>query len=217
MLESIDPRRGQERLHRYASLPPEDLDFLQRQGLDAKGIDEVLSILQPHRRADRLEGLLDAPFHRKGRGRYSNGDFPVFYSALEQETAGIEVEYWYGRRAFGDGTRARTAYYDHLQCDFDGLAKDLRGKQEGWPLLVHPDTERSYLFCNRLGAEAVAEGLDGLYAPSARRQGGTCMPVFRRGALSKPSVSGSAALSFDPSSGEVSVNLSSAGTPPESM
>jgi hypothetical protein len=88
MLESIDPRRGQERLHRYASLPPEDLDFLQRQGLDAKGIDEVLSILQPHRRADRLEAFSTLPSTERVEGGTPMEIFPSFTARSSRKLPG---------------------------------------------------------------------------------------------------------------------------------
>jgi len=215
MLESLVAARAQARLHRYASVSPDDLDFLRSQGLDREGINEILGILRG-RGVVSLDAVLDGPFTRKGGGRYSNGDFSVFYSALEPETARVEVVFWYGRRAFGDGTKSRTAYYDHVQCDFEGLAKDLRGKRKEWPLLVSGDTRRSYPFCNRLGAEAVAEGLDGLYAPSARQDSGTCVPVFRRVALSNPTILESAAFAFDPSSGGVSISTRSADAPSQS-
>ena len=58
--------------------------------------------------------------------------------------------------------------------------KDLRPRQREWPALTHDD---DYRFCNKLGAEAVAAGLDGLLAPSARNRGGVNLPAFAREAV----------------------------------
>ncbi len=55
--------------------------------------------------------------------------------------------------------------------------------QDTWRDLIHGN---DYTFCNRLGAEAVSQDLDGLLAPSVRKPGGTNVPVFSRRALSNP-------------------------------
>ena len=72
-----------------------------------------------------------------------------------------------------------------------------------WPDLTH-DSE--YGFCNGLGAEAVATGLDGLLTPSARRPNGTNLPVFKRPAVSNPLVHALVSMTLEPSSGEVTVS-----------
>ena len=72
-----------------------------------------------------------------------------------------------------------------------------------WPDLTH---DSDYGFCNSLGTEAVAAGLDGLLTPSARRSDGTNLPVFRRHAISNPVVHALVAMTLDPSSGEVTVS-----------
>ena len=72
-----------------------------------------------------------------------------------------------------------------------------------WPDLTH---ESDYGFCNGLGTEAVASGLDGLLTPSARRPDGTNLPVFRRRAVSNPVAHALVAMTLDPSSGEVAVS-----------
>lgn len=187
--------------HRYTRSPTDDSDFLAREGFDIESAREILEILVGQREQTSLIQLLDGPFKRKRSGRYSDGSFPVFYSALEPETAQREAFYWYGELAIGDGTKPRTWYYDHLQCRFAGLIKDLRGKKDEWPLMISSDRETAYPFCNRLGVEAVAEDLHGLYAPSARRDGGTCMPVFRRSALSDPMIVELSAFSYHPGAG----------------
>ena len=75
--------------------------------------------------------------------------------------------------------------------------------RETWPDLTH---DSDYRFCNDLGTEAAASGLDGLLTPSARRANGTNLPVFRRRAVSNPVVQAVVAMTLDPSSGEVVLN-----------
>ena len=113
--------------------------------------------------------------------RFSDGSFPVFYSALEIDTARAEAHHWF--RQFVDKPNGeRIARYARFACDFEGTVMDLRPMQpqEGWEDLT---SDADYGFCNRLGAEA-REDVDGFFAPSVRHAGGTNVPVFRRSALS---------------------------------
>ena len=75
---------------------------------------------------------------------------------------------------------------------FDGVEKDLRPKVREWPDLVH---DRDYSFCNQLGAEARALGIDGLVVPSARHEGAN-MPIFARRALSDPQLADIVAVTY---------------------
>lgn len=166
----------------------------------------MLELLGSREISDTPEELYDGPFrpkrrlHKEGyRTRFSDGSFPVFYSALEPETAAAEIKYWFVKFA-GTPTRPRTAYYSRFSCDFDGSTKDLRPKHEDWPDLTH---DNDYRFCNSLGAEAMDAELDGLVTPSARRSDGTNLPVFRRRAIDNPVVHALVAVTLDPSTGEV--------------
>ena len=182
--------------------------FLQGQEIDEQGAQEIRELLRSRGTGDSLEELCDLPFRPKpmlrrlGRStRFSDGSFPVFYSSLEAETAEAEVRHWFPTFA-GDPVRTRTAYYSRFACDFDGTAKDLRPKEAEWPKLVH---DHDYRFCNKLGAEAVQLGLDGLLTPSARRKTGTNLPVFARNAISNPGDAVEMAVTYDPASGNVSL------------
>lgn len=93
----------------------------------------------------------------------------------------------------------------HLTFRFEGRIKDLRGKEKDWPLIVESDIDEAYSFCNRLGAEGMSEGLDALYAPSAREMGGTCTPIFRREAVSNPRQEALCSLTYRPGSTEIDV------------
>jgi hypothetical protein len=213
MLEQLPRRDAEETIHRLAS-KSKMRAFLERQGFDFDSIKEQIELLREFEALDDPNHLLNAPFEPKHTidrnkidpTRYSDGTYQVFYGALEAETAKTEIKYHYGQLALGDPNKRRTVYYMHFTCRLNGVMKDLREKQEEWPLLVEKDRSVAYPFCNPLGKEAVLEGLDGLYAPSAREAGGTCTPVFQRRALSSPNEEALVALSYRGDSGEIHVD-----------
>jgi hypothetical protein len=210
MLAGITDRLVSDELHRLANRN-NTVEFLIRQGFDSESIREQVEFLKEFGLEHGAEELLDAPFRPKqalnpkriGRTRYSDGTLTAFYGALEAATAQTEVKYHYVRLALGDPAKRRTAYYSHFTCQFSGRIKDLRGKEQSWPLLVEKDCAIAYPFCNRVGEDAVSRGLDGLYVPSAREMGGTCAPVFQRRALSHPQEQALIALSYRADSTDV--------------
>ncbi|MCY4614681.1 MAG: RES family NAD+ phosphorylase [Nitrospira sp.] len=208
MLVSIATKSLQTNVFRLAT-PLQDADFLRTQGFDDENVDEMFDLLASRGISDNPEELCDEPFRPKPqlqnaehRTRFSDGSFPIFYSSLEPETAEAERKYWFQKFA-GQPTNPRTAYYSRFSCRFDGSTKDLRPLHKDWPSLTH---DSDYGFCNRLGNEAVASGLDGLLTPSARRLNGTNLPVFKRHAVSNPVVHALVAMTLDPSSGEVALH-----------
>ena len=202
-LEGIPTRRNQRRVYRLASISADD-DFLQALGLDAQSQQELKDLLRASGGPESLEGVLDAPFRARRRlrmaTRYSDGSYPVFYSSLDFATAEAEVAHWFMKGFSGSPQQKRTAYYQRFVCTFKGSEKDLRDKRCKWSELVQVD---DYTFCNRIGAEAVALGLDGLVVPSARRRAGSNVPVFKRQAVSNPESRGTVSVAFDPQKGEV--------------
>ena len=205
LLESVSTESLRTDAFRFAS-QRRAADFLRSEGFDGESANEILELLKSRGISDTLEELCDGPFqskrrlHKEGyRTRFSDGSFPVFYSALEPETAAAEIKFGFVKFA-GTPTRPRTAYYSRFSYRFDGSIKDLRLKQADWPDLTQ---DNCYRFCNSLGAEAVDAQLDGLVTPSARTSDGTNLPVFRRGAISNPVVHGLVAVTLDPSTGEV--------------
>lgn len=205
MLQGIPRQRAQHRVHRFA-LDRKAADFLRTQGLDAEGIEEMLDILKSAGVLDSPEALCEAPFKPKRRlsprpTRFSDGSFPVFYCALERETAQAETEHWFAEFV-GQPEGERTAVYSCFACDFAGDTKDLRPQQGKWPNLTHP---HDYTFCNALGAEAVEEKLDALLAPSARRATGTNLPVFAKRAVSNPGDLVLMMATYNPGTGRVTV------------
>lgn len=210
MLESIPTRSVRVEVFRLASYRGDE-EFLQEEGADTEKVSDMMKLLASTGATDSLEELCDDPFKPKRRlygtryakTRFSDGSFPVFYSSLDARTAEAEVRYWFPKRFAGQPTRRRTALYSRFTCDFHGSVKDLRPMQTEWQGLTH---DGDYLFCNRLGAEAKTAGLDGLLAPSARRAGGTNVPVFTRRAISNPGDPALVAMTCDPSTGEVLLN-----------
>lgn len=178
------------------------------QGFDDESVREILSLLASRSISGNPEELCDGPFRptqlqkNKLRTRFSDGSFSVFYSSLDPETAEAEVRHSF-RKYAGKPTTSRTAYYSRFSCRFDGSIKDLKPLHKDWPDLTH---DSDYSFCNELGAEAMASGLDGLLTPSARRPNGTNLPVFRRQAISNPVVHALVAMTLDPLSGEIAVS-----------
>ena len=186
-LESIPGEPLCTRVFRLAIYRGND-EFMRELGLDRKSREEMTALLASSDGGDLLEELCEAPFRPKRRrfwvSRFSDGSFPVFYCSLEAETAEAEARHWFSKFA-GRPQGERRAWYQRFRCDFDGSVKDLRPRRAEWQQLTH-DTD--YRFCNGLGAEARAEDLDGLLAPSARRSEGTNVPVFKRSAISNPQI-----------------------------
>ena len=201
MLDQIPTERRQYPVFRMAAYL-EDNDFLQDDNrFDQQRSAELIDLLRETGTRDSLEELLEDPFRPKRRlqsrsTRFSDGSFTVFYGSLELETAETEVRHHMCNGFSGKPDRRRVAWFQCFRCHFDGYVKDLRTKQEEWPDLTH---KNDYGFCNKLGAEAKETSLDGLLAPSARRNGGTNLPVFARSALSDPRDLEPVQVSCDPS------------------
>ena len=202
LLDEIPTERSRRRIYRLASISPDE-EFLARLGLDALSQQELKDLLEASGHLESLKEVFDAPFRRKRRlvlpTRFSDGSYPVFYSSLDSATAEAEVGHWFMKTFSGRPQHRRTAYYQRFACSFEGSEKDLRNKRSEWLELVHGD---DYTFCNRIGAEAIQLGLDGLVAPSARRATGSNVPVFTRQAVSNPESQGVVTIAFDPRKGE---------------
>ena len=173
--------------------------------LDADAADELRAFLPDSAFRWEGEAMLDNFFERGGRlgdrTRFSDGSFPVFYSALDSATTEAEVKHW-APTFLGGPRQPRTQYRWLFRCMFEGNEKDLRRQVETWPDLVH---DSDYTFCNQLGAEAVQLGLDGLVTWSVRRPQGVNVPVFSRCSLSAPETEVLVAITYDPATRLVSV------------
>ena len=206
MLDGITSERNRRIVFRLSRVSLHDYEFLTDLNLDVEGRQELLNLLSGRIPLEPLDELLDGPFRPnkklRKKTRYSDGSFPVFYSAMEAETAEAEMAYWFRKDYVGKPRSNRTAYYQGFRCTFEGLEKDLRSKTMDWPDLVH---ESDYSFCNQLGAEAREWVIDGLVVPSARHEGEN-MPIFARRAVSGPELEGTVAMTYSSDTGEVSID-----------
>ncbi len=201
-LDEIAGKRKRRRVFRLATVPSGH--FADSLGLDEQSAEELRQTIADAGYSSDLTELLDGPFRRKPeRSRFSDGSFPVFYSSLDTETAEAESMHHLPRYA-GCPTRSRTMFFRRFSCRFEGVEKDLRPQLGEWPDLVHSN---DYTFCNLLGEEARASGIDGVAAPSARRPGGTNLPVFRRRALSDPQEGDWVSLTLNTVTSEVTLAL----------
>lgn len=206
MLEGVLSESRRRVVFRFSRVSRDDNEFLAELDLDADGQVEMLDLLSGLIPQGPIDELLDGPFRQmtklRNRTRYSDGSYPVFYSALEATTAEAEVAFWFRKEYVGTPKRNRTAYYQGFRCTFDGIEKDLRSRKREWPDLVH---NSDYSFCNQLGAEARALGIGGLVVPSARQEMGTNMPIFVRGVLSDPKLDEVVAVTYRVDTDDVAV------------
>jgi hypothetical protein len=141
-----------------------------------------------------LADLLTLPFKKPRKGRFSDGSHGVLYTAVERETAGQEYCHW-APIVFGAGIgRAFRVRVHLISCQFEGATKDVRLLLSSCPWLTMDD----HTECQRLGADAKAEGLAGLFAPSARRPGGSTVPIFIDSTVSAPVQEGEVHVTIDP-------------------
>ena len=204
VLEGIPDHSSRRRVYRLAVAVRSD-GCLPEMDFDADATDELRAFLPDSAFRWEGEAMLDNFFERGGRlgdrTRFSDGSFPVFYSSLDSATTEAEVKHWAPTLLGGPG-RPRTEYRWLFRCTFDGSEKDLRPQIGTWPNLVH---DSDYTFCNRLGAEAVELGVDGLVTWSARRADGVNVPVFSRGSLSEPEGIRLVVVTYDPATSSVSI------------
>ena len=196
-LDAIPTRLSKCQVFRLASIA-NHVEALNKLGLDAQSSQEMRELLQITGYWQSPDELFLIPFRQKRRRpwatRFSDGSFPVLYCSLEPDTAKAEVQYWFSKFS-GRPSRRRSAYYRQISCSFEGTTKDLRPKLAAWPDLIHPD---DYTFCNRLGAEAIRLGLDGVLTPSARRSNGANLPIFRSQAIAMANEDDLITITADP-------------------
>ena len=205
LLARLPNRRSRRQVYRLTVVPDQDA-FIRDLQFDSEGSAEMRDVLLGAGLRIYIDNLLDAPFTPKKkmrlRTRFTDGSFSVFYGSFEIRTAEAEIKYWCPT-IMKSATRRRTAFYILFECTFDGTEKDLRSQKSAWPDLTHT---ADYTFCNQIGAEAKKLGLDGLVTYSARLGGGVNMPIFSRSAIDSPKEHGWVAITYEPSTGAVSLH-----------
>ena len=191
MLDEFKRGSRNEVVLKLASLPKSSIEeTLLRRGLDPSSIEDAKAVLAlvgtlitPHDVVDYSFTKHGAP-PAFGKGRFGDGSFPVFYTALERETCEVEVRH-HLKEPIAAVQFPR--FYQLIACDFSGVILDLCGKEHDHPELVS-ETESGYPFCQALAQTARSSDIDAFHAPSARRGGGTCSPIFSHLAVANPRV-----------------------------
>lgn len=194
-------------VHRFAN-PISDYSALQELGFEHTEIQNALKFLRDLDALYSEDELLDVPFRNNYTlipnlyyGRFSDGSIRIFYAALEPETAQAEVTYHFVRYALGNGSKQRVAFYKHIRCRFAGTVADLRSKVQEWHFLT--GDQSYYEKCQELTRKAMELRLDGFYTPSARKEEGTNVPIFKRETLSSIEIISDIAFLFDNNTGLV--------------
>ncbi len=175
---------------------------------DWEEVNETIEFLQTTG-ADDVSVLLAAPFaedptraYKPLPTRFSDGTWRVFYGALEPETCEAERGYWCRRNLQSEPPELRRFHFREFRSRVKGSGYDLRPMKDGWPFLTG-DTA-SYPQCQDLAGEARAASADAMLCPSARREGGTTVPVFVQRVLSEATIIGLVSIQID-TEGSVSV------------
>ena len=148
------------------------------QDLDSQGF------LPPAKTADELcdDSFIPSQYYTTPYplSRFGDGEFGVFYSALEKETCQREIAYHYLEDC--EETTNDPRKFCLLKCSFKGSSSDLRGKEEAYPDLVS-SSDDGYPFCRRLAKLGKLNDIKCFFTLSARRVEGTCVPIFERTAI----------------------------------
>lgn len=186
ILNAIPEQSRKLTVYRLANVP-NARETVSKHGVSLSQFDGIVAALDRSRRKhifQRDSILLDKPFEQRlntgliRETRFSDGSHRVFYSALDVSTAECEVCSWIDREGLPNESR----YYGEFSATFQGRLKDLRDREDLQSLLTHPT---DYSFCNRVGKEAIEQGLDAILTFSARCKG-TNVPVFSRDSLDNP-------------------------------
>jgi hypothetical protein len=174
---------------RLVALPRERLEtILTERGIAFDDLEDVKAALVGVGAVLTAEDAVAYTFSREVHlpQRFNTAEFPAFYSALGKDTCIAEVKYHLSALV----STAFPRYYHFLEVAFNGTALVLCGHQGDHPELISASNS-GYPFCQELAAAARQDGIDALYAPSARHSGGICVPVFHAHVLSSPQITGS--------------------------
>jgi hypothetical protein len=187
LLNELPRRRRQDVLSRLASLPTARLEaLLLDMNVNPADLDDVKEAVLGVESITTPADAIRYSFVRQDirEGRFNTTSLRVLYAALEPETCLAEIKY-HSDDLRDAGGPIGSRFYDLLEVDFVGEVIDLRGLEATYPALVSID-KSGYPFCQQLGTAANVMGLDALYAPSARSNGGTCTPVFTEASVTNP-------------------------------
>jgi hypothetical protein len=181
VIGEFDRETRTDSILKLTALPHERIEaILLKRGISRDSIPEVKDALAAVEFVMDAQDAVAYSFREPYRiGRFGDGSFPVFYSALEEQTCVAEIAYHF-RRQFEEqrsGAFAHDRYYHLIECQFSGKAMVLLGAEGKHPELVSA-TEDGYPFCQRLAKAATEDDVEAFYTRSARAADGTCVPVF---------------------------------------
>ena len=124
-------------------------------GLDDSRLQEAIEFLDARRDGFDSDAFLDRFFSKiyptsQRQTRFSDGSIPVYYSALEPETAQAEVKHWILKDV--DQYPVDRLYYRLFQCMFSGEVVDTLERVVDFPWLIAND---GYDQCNQIARDAI--------------------------------------------------------------
>jgi|GEM_PF-2377806 len=113
-------------------------------------------------------------------GRFNTTAFGVWYGALEESTSIEETFYWFQKDAEEKRAFAKKDIVVDRKMFSAKLKSSLMVKLTSQKNVTTLDlTSEDYTLTQELGQAAKNQGIEMLLAPSARKQNGTCSPVFK--------------------------------------
>ena len=192
MIENFNSSYECETVLKLVSLTEKSLEeMLLELGIAVENIDETAIVVEAVSQfiTPSVDQIIDKSFTPTGAQtpfratRFSDGTIAIYYSAIEAETCQSEVAF----HAIEDSIEPfnQLRFYNLIECSYQGSTIDLRGFEEEHQELTS-ETKDGYPFCQELGRMANINDIDGFFTPSARKEGGTCVPVFSKSAVSNP-------------------------------
>jgi hypothetical protein len=186
MLERYGRNERSDETVRLAAVPRESLEaILLELGIGIEDFADVRDAVIAAKIVVTPQDVIRNSFERNSfrAGRFNRDTYGVYYAALEPETCTAEITYHLLKDAADSGFSPR--YYRFIGARFVGSAVDLCGSSEELSFLISKD-EAGYPLCQLLADEARNTGVDAFYTSSARREGGTCVPVFVQAGIRNP-------------------------------
>jgi hypothetical protein len=195
MLENISSTYEQFVSVRLAAVSDSSVQRLLNRGIRPESIPEIQrrlrtinALIEPAQLIDKVFSPSSNPNHPTPfpKTRFSDGDFAVFYSALEDETSIEEVKHHQSQSGefddlkYSDNSAPR--HFNLFEIDVEGSVLELFPIHADFPELTSED-ESGYPKCRDIAEEARRNSIDAFRTPSARKMGGTCTPVFTRQSL----------------------------------
>lgn len=147
-----------------------------------------LDLVPPERRVSGPgASYLMAPFTHVSTdrpSRFSDGSFGVLYVGRDFEVALFETIHHHARfMARTAEAPGWTSQFREIVLDVDARLHDLRGGDERYAPLLHPD---DYSAGQAFGAGLRTAGSNGIAYPSVRKRGGECVGLFHPDCASSP-------------------------------